>query len=130
MSMEKLSLARPLPGSEALEAPFLPTRRQLFVLLGIYLVVLQFHPSIVWESQRELTHSLVACVMILATLFFLLRLSISGEDRPPSPLSHAIGRGDWGPWLGFGICGGLSILSKYNAALLYAEMLISAVSLH
>src|SRR2546423_1172359 len=215
--MEKPSLASPLPGSEALEAPFLPTRRQLFVLLGIYFAVLlvlrtviaetagideadqlvvgqklswgygphaplytwlmilflrvfgssefsltllreallfgsyaltyfnarlltrshacgvvaavalQFHPSIVWESQRELTHSIVACVMILATLFFFLRLSMSEGDQSPS--ASRMWRGRWGLWLGFGVCGGLSMLSKYNAALFYAGMLIAAVSL-
>jgi len=76
-------------------------------------VALQFHPSIVWESQRELTHSLVASMMILAALFSFLRI------RPER----------WGGWVAFGICGGLSVLSKYNAALFYFGMIISTLSL-
>ena len=76
-------------------------------------VALQFHPSIVWESQRELTHSIVASLMVLCTLFSFLHLR---PDR-------------WRPWLALGLFGGLSILSKYNAALFYLALLIAALSL-
>src|SRR3989449_10528726 len=76
-------------------------------------VALQFSPSIVWESQRELNHSILASAMILATLFAFLRL------QP----------GRWSACVALGIFGGLSILSKYNAALFYAALLLSAISL-
>ena len=76
-------------------------------------VALQFHPSIVWESQRELTHSIVASLMILCTLYSFLNLR---PDR-------------WLAWVGLGLFGGLSILSKYNAALFYLAVLIAALSL-
>src|SRR6266498_1125262 len=66
-------------------------------------LALHFHPSLVWESQRELTNSIVASTMALATLLSFLRLR---PDR-------------WGAWIAFGFFGGLTTLSKYNAAIFY-----------
>jgi 4-amino-4-deoxy-L-arabinose transferase-like glycosyltransferase len=74
-------------------------------------IALQFHPSLVWESQRELTNSIVASTTVLATLLSFLRLR---PDR-------------WGAWLAFGFFGGLTALSKYNAAIVYGAMLIAAI---
>jgi len=74
---------------------------------------LQFHPSIVWEAQRELTHSLAASLMILATLLAFQTLR---KER-------------LFPWIVFGVCAGLATLSKYNAALVYAALLLSALTL-
>jgi lipopolysaccharide core galacturonosyltransferase RgtB len=73
---------------------------------------LQFHPTIVWESQRELTNSLAASLTILAALLAFL---LARKDR-------------WAAWIVFGICGGLMALSKYNAALFYAALLLAAAS--
>jgi hypothetical protein len=76
-------------------------------------IALQFHPSLVWESQRELTNSIVASTMVLAALLSFLRI------RP----------GRSGAWVAFGFFGGLATLSKYNAAIFYAAMLLAAVSI-
>jgi hypothetical protein len=76
-------------------------------------LALQFHPSLVWESQRELTNSIVASTMVLATLLSFLRIQ-------PNRL---------GAWLAFGLFGGLTALSKYNAAIFYGAMLIAAITL-
>ena len=76
-------------------------------------IALQFHPSIVWESQRELTNSIIASTMVLATLLSFLRVRC---ER-------------WGAWIAFGFFGGLTILSKYNAGIFYAAMLLAAVSI-
>jgi len=76
-------------------------------------IALQFHPSIVWESQRELTNSIVASTMVLATLLSFLRIR---PDR-------------WGAWLAFGFFGGLTLLSKYNAGIFYGAMLLAALSI-
>jgi 4-amino-4-deoxy-L-arabinose transferase-like glycosyltransferase len=76
-------------------------------------IALQFHPSIVWESQRELTNSIIASTMVLATLLSFLRIR---QDR-------------WGAWIAFGFFGGLTVLSKYNAAIFYGAMLIAALSI-
>src|SRR2546427_349486 len=67
-------------------------------------IALQFNPSISWESQRELTHSIIASAMLLGTLLAFLRLQPTRS----------------GAYVAFGLCGGLSILSKYNGALFYA----------
>jgi lipopolysaccharide core galacturonosyltransferase RgtB len=76
-------------------------------------IALQFHPSIFWESQRELTNSIVASTMVLATLLSFLRIR---PDR-------------WGAWIAFGLFGGLTILSKYNAGIFYGAMLIAVLTI-
>jgi len=76
-------------------------------------LALQFHPSIVWESQRELTNSIVASTMVLATLLSFLRIR---PDR-------------WGAWLAFGFFGGLTLLSKYNAGIFYGAMLLASLTI-
>jgi 4-amino-4-deoxy-L-arabinose transferase-like glycosyltransferase len=76
-------------------------------------LALQFHPTMVWESQRELTNSIVASTMVLATLLSFLRMR---PDR-------------WGAWLAFGFFGGLTLLSKYNAGIFYGAMLLAAISI-
>lgn len=76
-------------------------------------LMLQFYPTIVWESQRELTHSIAASCMVLLTLLGFQGL---GGNRP------------W-MYVAFGLSGGLAILSKYNAGLVYGALLVSALSI-
>jgi 4-amino-4-deoxy-L-arabinose transferase-like glycosyltransferase len=73
-------------------------------------VGLQFHPTIVWESQRELTNSLVASLTVLCALYAFLQLR---PDR-------------WGAWLPFGFFAGLTVLSKYNAVIFCAALVLAA----
>jgi len=65
-----------------------------------------FIPQILWESQRDLTHSVLATMVAAATLFVFLRLV---QRRRPA---------DYG-W--FGLCAGLGMLSKYIVHLFGAE---------
>jgi lipopolysaccharide core galacturonosyltransferase RgtB len=76
-------------------------------------LALQFYPTFVWESQRELTHSILASSMVLLMLLIFQRLQ---KDKL---------------WihLAFGFSAGLAILSKYNAGLVYAALILSALSL-
>jgi 4-amino-4-deoxy-L-arabinose transferase-like glycosyltransferase len=76
-------------------------------------VALQLHPSISWESQRELTHSILASAMLLAMLLAFFRL------QP----------GRWGAYLAFGGFAALATLSKYNAALFCLSLLLAAFSI-
>src|SRR5689334_3741657 len=87
------------------------TRSHAYGILAA--LALQFHPSIVWESQRELTNSIVASTMVLATLLSFLRIR---PDR-------------WGAWIAFGFFGGLTLLSKYNAGIFYGATLLAAISI-
>ena len=73
-------------------------------------VGLQFHPTIVWESQRELTNSIVASLTVLTTLYCFLHLR---AER-------------WGAWLAFGLFAGLAVLSKYNAAIFCIALVLAA----
>src|ERR1051326_4336330 len=76
-------------------------------------VALQFNPSISWESQRELNHSILASMMLLGSLLAFLRLNPARA----------------GAYVALGVCGALATLSKYNAALFYASLLIAGLSI-
>jgi len=75
---------------------------------------LLFIPQIAWESQRDLTHSVLASTCAGASLFCFLKL----RER------RSLAR-----YLLFGLCGGLGLLSKYNYALLLAGLLIAALTI-
>jgi 4-amino-4-deoxy-L-arabinose transferase-like glycosyltransferase len=64
-------------------------------------VSLLFLPQVAWESQRDLTHSVLASTLAAATLYCLLRVL---RERTTA----------W--YLLFGLCAGLGSLSKYNYA--------------
>lgn len=73
-----------------------------------------FFPEIAWESQRDLTHTVLSATLAVATLYCWLRL-------------HQQRRTAWYIW--FGSCAGLGILSKYNYAFWLVGLLLAAVSL-
>lgn len=73
-----------------------------------------FLPRMAWESQRDLTHSVLSATMAAATLWSLLRLV---ERRRISD------------YLLFGVCAGLGILSKYNYAFWPLGLLLAGVSI-
>jgi 4-amino-4-deoxy-L-arabinose transferase-like glycosyltransferase len=75
---------------------------------------LLFIPQIVWESQRDLTHSVLAAMLACATLYCFLRLRAK-----PSVAAYAL----------FGLCAGLGVLSKYNFALLLVALMLAAISM-
>jgi 4-amino-4-deoxy-L-arabinose transferase-like glycosyltransferase len=75
---------------------------------------LLFIPQIAWESQRDLTHSVLATAMAAATLYAAARLGRRGRGRD---------------YLLFGFFAGLGILGKYNFAVFLAALLVAGVSL-
>ena len=83
------------------------------VVAVVATVALQFMPSIAWEAERELTHSILASTMIMTTLLVFVTLK---PDR-------------WGGYALLGICAGLGTLSKYNYAVIYAGLLIGSLTL-
>jgi 4-amino-4-deoxy-L-arabinose transferase-like glycosyltransferase len=82
--------------------------QQLLVVCGLALI-----PQFIWESQRDLTHSVLATAMAACTLLQLLRLT-----QRPSWGNHAL--------LGLAVAAGL--LSKYNVAIFDAGLLLTALS--
>lgn len=70
-------------------------------------------PQIGWESQRALTHSVVAIAMVAVTCLALLRVLRSGKM-----LDYAL----------LGLCVGLGGMSKYNYFIALAAMLAAALS--
>lgn len=77
-------------------------------------ISLLFMPRIVWESQRDLTHSVLSGALAAATLACFLK-------------AHRSKTTAW--YLAFGVCVGLGLLSKYNYALLVLGLLLAALSL-
>jgi 4-amino-4-deoxy-L-arabinose transferase-like glycosyltransferase len=75
---------------------------------------LLFIPQIAWESQRDLTHSVLAATLVCATMFCFLQLR---EKRTLA--RYAL----------FGACAGLGVLSKYNFALVLVALAFAAVSI-
>jgi 4-amino-4-deoxy-L-arabinose transferase-like glycosyltransferase len=74
---------------------------------------LLFIPQIAWESQRDLSHSVLAATLAAATFFCFLRL----RTRP-----------DWVRYVVFGLCVGFALLSKFNYALLILGLVLAALS--
>ena len=87
------------------------TRRHV---CGVAAAALIFIPQISWEAQRDLTHSVMACVFALAALGLFCRVLEFGKTT-----NH----------LALGLCLGLGALSKYNFILFAAGLFIAALSL-
>ncbi len=69
-------------------------------------------PSIAWESQRDLTHSVLSATLAVATLYYFLRL-------------HETKRLKW--YLVFGLCAGFGCISKYNYTLWLLGLLVAGL---
>ncbi|HKI70143.1 MAG TPA: glycosyltransferase family 39 protein, partial [Verrucomicrobiae bacterium] len=76
-------------------------------------VALQFIPSVSWESQRDLTNTVLASTLVMSTLFIFYRLD---PKR-------------WPAYVWLGICAGLGVLSKYNYVIFYLALLAGGLSL-
>lgn len=70
-------------------------------------------PQIGWESQRDLSHSVVLTTAAALTLYLLLRL-----PRAPRPATYAA----------LGLAVGLGLLSKYSFALYAAALILAAAA--
>lgn len=81
--------------------------RQWFALLGF-----AFIPQIVWEAQRDLTHSVLATVMGIWTLWTFLRLRQSPGIRVYALL---------------GVLIALGVMSKYNYLIFLSALLITGL---
>lgn len=78
------------------------------------MVSLLFLPQIAWESQRDLTHSVLGTAMMAATLYAVARVCRRGNILD---------------YLLFGLFAGLGVLGKYNVALALAALLLAWLSL-
>jgi 4-amino-4-deoxy-L-arabinose transferase-like glycosyltransferase len=81
------------------------TRKQAALLLAAFGLI----PAIVWESQRVLTHTTLAALMVALATRQALRLLRDGSLRN---------------YLLLGLLAGLALLSKYNALLSLAALAI------
>ncbi len=82
--------------------------RLALAVLGFALI-----PQIVWEAQRDLTHSVLATVFSMWTLWLVLAMREQADS---------------GKFIALGILVGLGILSKYNFIFFLAALLLTGLS--
>ncbi len=83
--------------------------RSVIAMLSLLLI-----PQIFWESQRDLTHSVLGTAMAAGSLFVMLRLLKTGRLRY---------------YVLFGLCAGFGILAKYNYGIFLIALLLAAGSI-
>jgi len=83
--------------------------QQLMALSGLVLI-----PQFIWESQRDLSHSVLATAVAAWTLVQLLRLL-----RRPSAANHAL----------LGVLVAAALLSKYSVVLFLASLLLASLTI-
>lgn len=71
-------------------------------------------PQIVWESQRDLTHSVLATTMVAATIFSWLRL-----QKHPTTVYYLLA----------GLCWGGGLLAKYNFGIFLVSLLAASATM-
>jgi len=95
-------------------------------------VALQFMPSVAYEAHRDLTHSILASLMVMATLFLFFQLQdpdLASSDTGATQSRIRVGSSSgWGTYLLLGLVGGLGILSKYNYAIFYVALILAGIS--
>ncbi|HET7626273.1 MAG TPA: glycosyltransferase family 39 protein [Verrucomicrobiae bacterium] len=77
-------------------------------------ISLLFIPEIAWESQRDLTHSVLVTLLATATFFAFLKLRENRQLR-------------W--YFAFGIFLALGVLSKYSFAIFAIALLVAALTI-
>lgn len=83
-------------------------RQQLIAVLGVV-----FIPQLIWESQRDLTHSVLATTIAAATLLQIIR-----TQRGPTTINYIV--------LGLSI--GLGLISKYNYVIFLTALVLAVLS--
>lgn len=84
------------------------TSRAITATLSLLLI-----PQILWESQRDLTHSVLGTTIAACTLYVMLRMLKTGKLH-----YHLL----------FGMCAGIGIISKYNYGIFLLALLLSVGS--
>ncbi len=86
---------------------------------------LALFPQFLWESQRDLTHTvlLVACVAL--AWLVLLRSHVKQADGPTMEAKRPVSALPWGVTALMGLLVGAAILAKYSAGLWLAILVLS-----
>lgn len=85
------------------------TNRAVIAMLSLLLI-----PQIFWESQRDLTHSVLGTTIAAGTLFVMLRLLKTGRLH-----YYAL----------FGICAGAGLISKYNYGVFWVALFLAGCTI-
>lgn len=80
----------------------------------VAMLSLLFIPQIVWESQRDLTHSVIVTTFTAATVLSWLHLK-----NNPRSINYLV----------VGLCCGLGLLSKYNFVIFFLGLLAASLSI-
>ena len=86
---------------------------------------LALFPQFLWESQRDLTHTvlLVACVAL--AWLVLLRSHVQHADSPTMEAKQHVSASPWGEAALLGLLVGAAIVAKYSAGLWLAILVLS-----
>ena len=84
-------------------------RSGLFAMLTMFLI-----PQFLWESQRDLSHTILAKTMTLATLYLFQRLLADN-----SIVKYVL----------LGICAGAGLLSKFNYGVFLIALMLAALTI-
>lgn len=84
------------------------SRQQILAVMGLALI-----PQILWEAQRDLTHTVLATVLSTWTLWAVIRLRRNAS---------------WVSYVLLGLFVGLGLLSKYNYVFFILGLLVAAFS--
>lgn len=87
------------------------TRSHICGVLGA--ISLLFIPQVSWESQRDLTHSVLASAWVAATLFVFFHLRANS----------------WRDYAIFGACAAFGVLSKYNYLAFLFGLILAALTM-
>lgn len=85
------------------------TNRAVIAMLSLLLI-----PQIFWESQRDLTHSVLGTTIAAGTLFVMVRLLKTGRLH-----YYAL----------FGICAGAGLISKYNYGVFWVALFLAGCTI-
>ena len=83
--------------------------RAVIAMLSLLLI-----PQIFWESQRDLTHSVLGTTIAAGTLFVMVRLLKTGR-----PYYYAV----------FGLCAGAGLISKYNYGIFLVALFLAGCTI-
>lgn len=84
-------------------------RTAIAAMLSLFLL-----PQILWESQRDLTHSVLATTLSAATLAVWFHLK-----KKPSNANYVL----------LGICWGLGLIAKYNYGIFLVSLLMASLTI-
>ena len=85
---------------------------------------LALFPQFLWESQRDLTHTVLLVVCVALAWIVLLRPHVQHADSPTMEAKQQLSDPSWGVTALLGLVVGAAILAKYSAGLVAGNLVL------